>query len=335
MIAAVRGADILGLILVTAGVGALRLGGSVLIAKRFLPSLRILQVPDPAGIREVFGYGVYTFLTQVMSSLWRNLDRILLGIFAGPAAIAYVIVPADLLLKVTGAIGSASSVLFPRFTSLKESLQKTRDIFWVSTWVTLSLTILIFVPATILMEPFLSLWINPEFAANSARVAQLIAFSNIIRGAFIPYDSLYKGQGRPQYLAGLYLITGTISVIVDTLLISQFGLAGAGYSYIATVGVGVGMIILTKQKILREESWQPFCQSVLLPSIAAFLFLAFFGTQNFVSVQRGWWHLIWAGTIIFLSVAGTLLALDVLIFRKTSYIIMGIQTLRIKTRALG
>jgi hypothetical protein len=82
----------------------------------------------------------------------------------------------------------------------------------IASWVMLRLTIIIFVPMTVLTPDFLRLWNNAEFAKKSAFVGQIIAASGMIRGAYIAYESLFKEIGKPKYLTQMVLVTSLTSL---------------------------------------------------------------------------------------------------------------------------
>ena len=115
-------------------------------------------------------------------------------------------------------------------------------------------TIIIFVPLTVLFPDFLRLWINPEFARKGAWVGQLIAFSCIFRGAFIPYFGLLGGLGKPQYISYISIAVGLTSLTVNLILIPMFGLSGAGYAYIVEISWSFAAIVFICRRFLGMAS---------------------------------------------------------------------------------
>lgn len=245
---------------------------SIFVARALVPNLRISPSPTRRGLKEVFGYGFFTFLTHILGTIWSQADRLLLGSLVGPAAVAHLSVPAQLSLRGSMAVGSIGAPLFPRFGVMQDK-DKMADLFLDATWLLLIATILIFVPLTALFPDFLRLWIDPQFAEHSAFVAQIIAFSCIVRGAFVPYDALFRGIGKPHLLTLVFLATGATSLITNLLLIPRFGLSGAGYAYLLTTFWGFAAIAFAWRHVLGKKSFMPLIRAVLIPVALGYLAL--------------------------------------------------------------
>jgi O-antigen/teichoic acid export membrane protein len=246
---------------------------NVVIAKRLIPRIRLWPSPNRRGLKEVFGYGIYSFINHVLILVWGQADRLILGALVSPAAVAYLSVPQQLSFRGSMAVGSAGAALFPKFSAMSEHDQKEK-IFLDSTWVLLCATIIIFVPLTALFPDFLRLWINPEFAKKSAWIGQVIAFGFIVRGASVPYASLFQGIGKPQYLSALFFATALTSLFMNLMLIPRFGLSGAGYAYLATTFWGFFAIWFAWTRVLSEKSMRPLLRAVVVPIALGYMALA-------------------------------------------------------------
>lgn len=237
---------------------------NVVVAKHLVSSLRVLPLLSRAAIREVFSYGVFAAATQILGMIWQEADRLLLGALVGSSAVAYLSVTKNLVLRAMRALGSASSVLLPHFSASTE-LDERRDLFLTATWGMSCMSILVFVPVTILIPDFLRLWIDPEFAEQAAWIGRVVAASCIVRGAFLPYQQLFGGVGKPQYLSAVTLGSGITNLLMNVVLISAFGLAGAGYAYAVSLLWGFGATFFAWTKVLEARSWRPLVRSVGLP----------------------------------------------------------------------
>jgi O-antigen/teichoic acid export membrane protein len=215
-------------------------------------------------LREVFSYGVFATVTQMLGTVWREADRLLLGTLVSTSAVAYLTVPKNLAFRGMGALTNAGGVLFPRFSGTDDP-QVQRRLFLDATWSLLVATILLFVPLAVLMPDLLRLWIDAEFARESAGIGQVIAASCIVRGAFVPYHQLFKGIGKPQYLTVFYLGSGLTNLALNVALIPALGLAGAGYAYAVTVVWGLTATAFAWRRVLGSRSWGPLLRAVVLP----------------------------------------------------------------------
>ena len=179
------GYGLVGLILCDVAVGTLLLLTTAIMAAYIVPDFRLWRLPSGRGLREVFGYGVFAFLSQIFGLVWQYADRLLLGAFIGASAIAFFAVPQELAMRFLGLVGAAGAVLFPKF-SRTDDKQFIKTIYLQSTSALLSLTLLLFVPLAALFPDFIRLWVSPAFAKESGHIAVLIASSCLIRGRSSP-----------------------------------------------------------------------------------------------------------------------------------------------------
>jgi O-antigen/teichoic acid export membrane protein len=101
------------------------------------------------------------------------------------------------------------------------------------------------------MKDFLHLWIGEEFAAESGFVATIVAGSCLVRGAFRPYEGLFRGLGKPQYYVVVVALASGTVLLTDLILIPRFGLAGAGYAYCLAPIWGFASICFVWFRILK------------------------------------------------------------------------------------
>jgi len=233
-------------------------------AKCIEPKLEFSPVPSVKGLKEVFGYGIYSFLSQIFGMAFSSSDRLLIGIFTGSTAVGFFTVPQDLALRALSLIAQGGSVLFPKFSTIVGLKEQVR-LYLNATWSMLFMSIIIFVPLTIFISDFISLWVSKEFAVKCSVVGQLIAFSSIIRGAFVTYEALFKGLNRPQYVTALSFVVGITSLGLNSILIPRYGIVGAGYSYCVTALWGVATLLITWKYVLKCSNYMPLARIVLFP----------------------------------------------------------------------
>lgn len=286
-----------------------------IVAKRLIPGVKLYPNFSKEGIKEVFGYGFFSMLTSILSLVWGQADRLLLGTLVSSSSVAYLSVPQSIAMRGSTAIGNAGSVLFPKFAANTNN-EERKKLYLDATWLLLLATLIIFIPLTILFPKLLFLWVGQEFASKSAMIGQIIALSCMVRGAFIPYDSLFKGIGKPKYLSLLYMLTGMTSLITNLLLIPKFGLRGAGYSYLFTLFWGFLTIVFAWTRVLKEKTIKPLIRAVLFPVIAGVLFLpVFYLISNAIGVMS-WFKIIGVMIIFMFIVFICIVGLDYLLGRK-------------------
>ncbi len=254
MIAAVKlGYGVTGLVVWMVAYTVLNLLVAFVVAVKLIPGVHPWPAPSRAGIREVFGYGMFSFSNQMIATVSTYVDRLILAAYFGPADVTVLSVPQNLLARGAGVYSAGGAALFPRFSSMKEG-PAMRGLFVNSTWSLLCFSLVLFVPTTIVMPEFLRLWMGEAFARQSAAVAQIIAASMAVQGAFVPYFSLLKGTGRVHWLTVIYLLTTGLGVVAAVALVPMFGVMGAGYRLWVMVWAGFAVILIVCRKVFPEAS---------------------------------------------------------------------------------
>lgn len=207
------------------------------IARRLLPDVQLTPKPSVLGLREVFGYGVFSFVNQVIGWGVSNIDRLILGMFFRLEDVTSLSIPKQMLDQGGSAVSSISQVLLPRFSN-DDSQSAKGNTFLEATWVLSAFAIIVFVPVTILMREILSLWISPEFAAKSTLTAQLVSACMATRGCYAVYFEFLKGTARVSVMSTMLLCTSALGLIVAVPLLLKFGLIGAGYRMWVTAWAG-------------------------------------------------------------------------------------------------
>ena len=203
------------------------------IAKYLLPYMKF-RWPGMQGFKKVLNYGAAVFGSQMIGLLWQHSDNIILTAFIGPHAVSYFSVPMQTVGKGFGLITSGSAVLFPRFSELSSNYdknkEKIKELYLKTTQIGLFSSIIMCVPLAVMLPDFLRLWISEDFAQKASLVATILAASYVIRGAFLPYDSLFKGLGQPKYIFVVTLASSLCILIFDLIAIPIWGIRGVGFS---------------------------------------------------------------------------------------------------------
>jgi O-antigen/teichoic acid export membrane protein len=289
-----------------------------IIAKRLVPTVQLYPHPTRAALREVFGYGVYALLTQVLGIIWAQADKLLLGTLVSAASVGFLTIPQNVAFRGMGLINQLGAALFPRFAAL-EDLEAKRRLFLNSVWLLLAASVTVYVPLTVLFPDLLRVWLNESFASQSGSVAQVIAFSCIIRGAFIPYEMLFKGMGRPEYVTLVFVGSGLTGLIANSILIPAFGLSGAGYAYAITPIWGVLALYFASKNFLRLPDMRALGRVLAVPLGVGLVVLGVMFYVHRLLEFDTWTAVVCFGILGAISVLAAMLTTDLLIGGRNSY----------------
>jgi len=205
--------------------------------------------------RPLVRYGGWVTVTAIIGPILVSLDRIIIGFQIGASAVAHYTVPYSLVTKFQILPGSLNRVLFPRFSLLdrEECARMAQQAVFGLAAITLPLMLV----ATILMKPFLNVWVGPEFAKASASVGEVLLIGVWVNNlAWIPLTML-QAQGRPEVVAKFHVIELLPFIIALWIGIAIAGLQGAAWAWV--VRVTVDAILLFSAAGLRGRIFSVIC----------------------------------------------------------------------------
>lgn len=287
-----------------------------ILSSRLIPGLHRWPHCRYSGIKEVFGYGVFSFINQLIGNATNCIDSLVLGIFFGTSDVAFLTAPKNLLSTASSATGAAGQALFPKFSSMSDKAEMMQ-LYINCTWSLLCFSLTIFIPLIILMPEFLSLWISPEFSGKSAEIAQLIGLNFAILGVTIPYFTYLKGSGKIHYLTLIYFVSSGLSIGMAVILIKMYGLTGAGIRYCAISWTGILISVIILKKCLNPPRLLAACmRSIAIPILLSMSF-ALIANRLWLKIElHGWFWLILSYIVIAAGLLFVLIGADLLLYRQ-------------------
>lgn len=178
--------------------------------------------------------GGWLTLSNVISPFMGYVDRFFIGSIVSSAAVAYYIIPQELITKIWIVPGALTTVLFPTFaTQIAQDSKQTRQLFDKTVyWLFLMLFPITAVFALFAHE-ILSIWVGPNLATHSALLMQIFAIGILINClAHVPY-TLIQGAGMPRVTAIIHC--GELPFFLALLwwLTSEYGVIGAAIAWFA------------------------------------------------------------------------------------------------------
>jgi O-antigen/teichoic acid export membrane protein len=193
--------------------------------------------------RQLSGFGKYSMLTMVTSSLLRSSDQFIIAALLGPAAVAVYSIPQKLIEAIEIPVRSFASVAIPNATSLwnNQLLVKLRLFFYQQCGF---LSVLIF-PLLLVFLIFPSFIVNLLGGSKyheSAPLLQIFCFY----AALIPLDRycgvLLDASHRPEKNTLKVALMLVVNVAGDLLAI-QFGWGLYGVAAASSVTFFLGIVI--------------------------------------------------------------------------------------------
>jgi O-antigen/teichoic acid export membrane protein len=236
---------------------------------------------DRTQAGKLLNFGGWVTVTAFVSPMMTILDRFIIGTVSGAKAVSYYTVPFQLGQRSRIIPNALTSALYPSF-AVADSGEKER-----LTHEALSVLIVIMTPLVaagiLFMNPFLSWWITPDFAQQSALVGQIIFMGFWINGfAIVPFAQLQAG-GHPNLVAKCHLAELLPYFSILYFGLKAFGIAGAAAAFTSRVLVDF-CLLSSLAGIFKRSIYMLMTPTFLL--MLSFLI----GTQNIMN-RFGWFLL--------------------------------------------
>jgi O-antigen/teichoic acid export membrane protein len=194
--------------------------------------------------------GGWMTVSNLVSPLMNSLDTFLIGALISVSQVQYYSVPAEVVTKGLLLSSSLAAVLFPVFSSLALVDRRQTQRIYSRSLATLTVWLLAFVLLCgVLAKPGLSLWLGPDFAQHSYRVAQVIAVGVFANGlASVPF-ALIQASGRPDITAKIHLLELPLYAVAVYVLTTRLGVLGTAVAW--TARTALDTLLLLKYSPLR------------------------------------------------------------------------------------
>lgn len=267
----------------------------LIVARRLLPGLRWLPSMSIADIREIIGYSMFSFITHIFLMVYRESGRLLLGNRLGTASVAYFGTPDSVAYRLHMIVVNGIETLVPRFSASRDE-ERQRILLFAATWAAFACAVVVYVPLAVLMPDLLRLWINPDFAQQSAEVGRLLTLGLIGSAVFAPIATRYRGQGSPAFVTAVMAAVGLVVLIGTLMLIPNLGVAGVGYAYVLGTVPWLGGLVVGWARLYGAASLLSLVRIAVAPLVlGCILGLVELGIRRWWG-EPGWFGLLLLGT---------------------------------------
>ena len=227
-------------------------------ACRWIPSLEF----SSAAIRRMAPFSIKLLLNQTLNYAARNADKLLIGRYLGSHMLGlywpgYTLV----LLPVTNVCNAVVRVLFPSFASIRNDLDRIRNVF-------LRISQLVFV---VNGGAFVLLWIvlpdcirvvGDEWKAATS-CTRILCAVGIVMSLRTIQSGVYMSQGRNGLLLTLNSV-GRLCMVCGFFVGVRYGIDGIALSYLATVSLSYSMLLVATCSLLDTSIWR-YLRTLLTP----------------------------------------------------------------------
>lgn len=199
------------------------------ICLRLYPTFTRIGIPDGAAALEMAGFGAWLTVSNIAGPLMVYLDRFVIAGTLAVATVGYYTAPYEVVTRLWLIPAALTGVLFPAFAAASP---ERALLLYRAGLNSVILTVFPLVLAAVLYAPeWLRLWLNTDYAANSARVAQVLSLGVALNCvAYIPF-TLLQSHGRSDLTAKLHLAELPPYLLTLVWAVSTFGILGAALAW--------------------------------------------------------------------------------------------------------
>jgi len=222
-------------------------------AQRRIHGLALVRF-ERAHARALLRSGGWMTVSNVVSPLMTNLDRVLVGTQVSMTAVAHYVTPYEMATRVPLGAGSIATAAFPEFVRLSsdgtDAARRHRHLLKTTALALAAVA----VPAVIVFafaHSILSLWLSPAFADESHVILRTLLVGAVVNGTCsIPF-AFIQAAGRADITAKFHLLE--LCLYLPTLfgLLSLFGVQGAALAWVARVTLDAAFLFGYALRLLR------------------------------------------------------------------------------------
>ena len=271
VVVALTGGGLVGVTLASMGASIVTMVLALVLTRRGIPGRR---TRSRAEARELLTYGAQVGVLRGAGVLHRTMDRIIVGIILGPAAVTIVEIATQLQNGIAALLAPPprppprahrGCTPGPRQEKLRELLLKGTK---YSTMATTPVAVVVLV----LAGPIIGFWVGPSFDAAVVPLALAMAYL-ISQTPFQVGSNLLQGMGKARSVIGPALAGVVVNLVASALLVNAIGVPGA------FIGTLVGGLVLTPallHNVLRQTELplRPFLVEAVLPAVPMMLVAA-------------------------------------------------------------
>ena len=227
---------------------------------------------------QLLRFGGWVTVSSFLGPMMAIFDRLIIGAVFNAKAVTYYAVPYQLGERSTILSYALATALFPRFAAATD--QEERRLAHDGQRALVVVMTPLVAAGVLLMGPFLTWWISPEFAQYSTLLGQIILLGFWINGlAKIPHLRL-QARGRPDLVAKSYLFQLLPFFGALYLGMTIFGLIGAAAAFF--IRVLLDFVLLSTLTGTLRQMLRMLLAPVLLLSAAISI------AAQFQAFQRDW-----------------------------------------------
>lgn len=251
--------------------------GGFLMVHRLLPGLRLRFRIDRQMLRNIFSITVFGFIIKIAGMLAGSVDRTLIGVWAGTAAVAAYSVPLLVTTYLNQITLRMMNFIFPMSSEMLHlgQMVELRTIFVKTSKFCVAVNSIVLLPLMVLADRFLTLWVGPTLALESTSTFRVLLLACYVSSMVTLFSHILVGIGHVKPFTLFFVVRTTFMVFMCVLLIRAAGILGAGLAVLSASLLDIGFGAFSLRAYLKIPIRRlfgsyvgPFCLGVAAACLA-------------------------------------------------------------------
>jgi O-antigen/teichoic acid export membrane protein len=245
-------------------------GGLVaaVLLRRHAPGARIgFRNVSRATLRRVFGFSWVIFVTQICGVLsYQQTDRIILGVFAGPASVSLYEASSKFRTLVRMLCVVASTAAMPAASGFMagNATDSLRTLFLRGSKYVDAFVLPFVVTIVALAGPLLRLWLGPAYASQTLAVQLFVGYYLLAANTTVA-GAILTGTGRLRFFLWVSVPGSLLNVSLGVILTPSMGVLGVIWASVVTSVVVFPVYLWYVLRVVRVPL-RGWLRQVVLPT---------------------------------------------------------------------
>lgn len=236
------------------------------VARRTVPGLRVSPFhASRPEFRRLLSYGSSVFLFRLTGTLYRQMDKLILGVATEPRLVALYEVANKIHLAAALVQSKSTSALVPATARARRDIALLRDMVLRGTSYTVAASLPFTTAAIVFAEPLLRDWIGPE-AVPATHAAQLFLVYLTLVVFHRVGTTMLVALGTVRQLVVISLAITAVNLVVSIALVGPLGVEGVLLGTLVATAVGwvPELVLVLKGFDLSLGTW---LRRILVPQL--------------------------------------------------------------------
>jgi O-antigen/teichoic acid export membrane protein len=249
VIAVNRGHGVVSLAVLTLLISALRLAASAVTAHRIQPGLRLRpRSVTRAALRRTIGYGGFVGGLKLLTVIYAQMDRVIIGVVVSVAAVARYEVAFRVQSLAVLVLTMSSSAVLPAtaYNAARGDVDKQRELYLRGSKYAVALCLSVTVAALLHTRPLITAWVGAEYTGVTTATRLFLIFPLVSCINQVGVAMLIGLGYAPRVLVLQAIGVGT-NLVISVTLAPSLGISGV------VIGTTVGGLVV----------WGPYVRLLL------------------------------------------------------------------------